>query len=353
MRILLVTNDYPPKPGGIQQYLGSIVDHSDADFLILGPHHPGAIADPRIVRGHAKWMLPSRRTRRWIEDCIDDFAPHVIVFGAPTPLAQLGPRLALRKGVPYVVIAHGGEVTLPAAVPGARQILSRTFRHAAAVLTVSEFTARRVGRLGAQKVRVLGAGVDLALFTPTKTSDAETLVLVCVSRFIPRKGQVRVIKAADELAASGIPTEVLIVGKGRLEPRIRRAAARASVRVRIEVDVSWDELPSLYAQGDIYVMPARSRFFGLDVEGLGIVYLEASATGLPVVAGRSGGAPETVVPGQTGYLAESVTEIVEAVQAIGQDRVAMGNAARARVEAAFSWSGVGERFDRFLSEVVP
>ena len=351
MRVLLVTNDYPPKPGGIQQYLGNIVAHAESEFRVLAPAHPGAPDESRIVRGHSRWMLPTRRTRAWIEEHIAAYEPDVIVFGAPAPLAQLGPPISKRAGVPYVVIAHGAEVTLPGAVPGLRQILGGTFRQSAAVLTVSEYTARKVRAMGGTNVGVLGAGVNLDAFTPFDRGNAETITLVCVSRFVPRKGHLRVIKAAEKLSAAGVPIEVLIVGSGRLERRIRSASAAATVPVRLEVDVAWDRLASLYGEGDIFVMPARSRWFGLEVEGLGIVYLEAAATGLPIIVGRSGGAPETVVPGETGYIAESVGEIVEAVQLIGSARQHLGAAGRTRVEAHFSWRAVGERFDRSMNTV--
>ena len=232
---------------------------------------------------HSTWMLPTRRTRRWIEQQTAEFKPDVLVFGAPTPLAQLGPSLTKRTGLPYVVIAHGAEVTLPGAIPVLRQLLGRTFRRSAAVLTVSAFTARKVRTMGGRAVRVLGAGVDLDAFAPTSRPDDGTITLACISRFVPRKGHLRVIKAAELLAADGLAVDVLIVGKGRLEKRIRAAADRASVPVRVEIDVPWAELPSLYAAGDVFVMPAKSRWFGLEVEGLGIVYLEAAATGAPVV----------------------------------------------------------------------
>lgn len=345
MRVLLITNDYPPRPGGIQQYLANLVAQSGHEIRVLAPKDNASADGPNIVRGHTSWMMPTRRTVRWVREHIADFGPDMLVFGAPTPLAQVGPRL----GTPYVVIAHGAEVALPAAFPIARQLLRRTFKKASSVLTVSEFTAARVTRLGAARTEVLGAGVDLDVFVPRNSADSEHTTLVCVSRFIPRKGHKRVIAAAERLNADGHPCDVLIVGKGRLEARIRRAAERASVDVRMEVDVPWSALPALYSEGDVFVMPARNRLLGLDVEGLGIVYLEGAAAGLPVVAGRSGGAPETVVPGVTGFVAETVDEIADAVVRVDG---AMGVAGRRRVESMYSWHAVGERFDRFLEEAV-
>lgn len=350
MRVLLVTNDYPPRPGGIQQYLANVVAHSSAEVRVLGPSD--VAVSPQVVAGHRRYMLPTARTRRWVEAQLREFQPDVVVFGAPHPLAQLGPGLADRHGVPYVVMAHGAEVTMPAAVPGLRQLLGRTFARAGLVFAVSEYTARQVESMSGARTSVLGAGVDLDAYTPPTGADDGVLTILCVSRFVPRKGHVRVIDAADRLAARGLDCEVIIVGKGRLEDRIRDAADRATVPVRLEVGVPWERLPELYRSADVFVMPAKSRWFGLEVEGLGIVYLEASAAGLPVVAGRSGGAPETVVPGQTGYVAESVEEIVEAVTLIAEDPGRYGQAARRRAEDLYSWDAVAARFDAGLQGVL-
>lgn len=356
MRALLVTNDYPPKPGGIQQYLSNLVDHSSVSFRVLGPHHPGARADPQIVRGRASYLLPTGKTYRWLAHHIGDFEPEVVVFGAPHPLAQLGPRLSKNFDIPYVVIAHGAEVTVPGAAPVLRQVLGWTFRQASLVLTVSAFTARKVAVMGAAETSVLGAGVDLAAFHPVERrpdrQEDERLVIGCISRFVPRKGHLRALAAAERLQADGLPVEVLLAGKGRLEARIRRRAVRATVPVRVESDVPWKELPGLYRSCDVFVMPVRSRWLGLEAEGLGIVYLEASASGIPVVAGTSGGAPETVVPGVTGYVAASVGDIVEAVRLIAGRRDEMGAAARARALDHYSWEAVARRFDAALSLVV-
>ena len=356
MRVLLVTNDYPPKVGGIQQYLSNLVAHSSVSMRVLASRHPGAPADPQVVRGRRSYMLPTAGTYRRVADQVRDFEPEVVVFGAPHPLAQLGPRLVREFRIPYVVIAHGAEVTVPGAIPGLRQVLGWTFRNASLVLTVSAFTARKVARLGAARTSVLGAGVDLAAFhpvdDPTTRQGDEPLVMGCISRFVPRKGHLRVLTAAERLGAAGIPVEVALAGRGRLEARIRRRAARATVPVRVESDVPWEELPALYRSCDVFVMPVRSRWLGLEAEGLGIVYLEASASGVPVVAGTSGGAPETVVPGVTGYVATSVAEIVDAVRLIADRRDEMGAAARVRAVDYYSWEAVARRFDTALESVV-
>lgn len=356
MRVLLITNDYPPRPGGIQQYLANLVAHSRFEFRVLAPACEGAPAEPGVARDGRRFMWPTRRIRRWVEDNVDDFAPAAVLFGAPHPLAALGPGLTARRGVPYAVMAHGGEVTLPAALPGARQVLRRILRGAALVLTVSEFTARRVRKIADVDAQVLGAGVDLEVFRPDAppppAGEGEEITLGCVSRFVPRKGHRRVIKAAERLAAAGRPVRVLLAGEGRLESRLRRQARRAAVPVRVETDVSWEQLPALYRQCDIFAMPCRSRWLGLEAEGLGIVYLEAAACGCPVIAGTSGGAPETVVPGVTGLVASSPRRLAEAIEIIADRREQMGQAARHRAEQHYSWEQTAHRLDTALEKVV-
>lgn len=352
MRVLLITNDYPPRPGGIQQYLSNLVKHSSPCFRVLAPDHPGAPAEPGVVRSGRKFMWPTSGVREWVAGHVEEFEPEVLLFGAPHPLAQLGPRLGRTFGLPFVVLAHGAEVTLPGAAPGLRQLLGRTLRRAALVLAVSRYTARRVERMGADHTAVLGAGVDLDLFRPGNSpSNHDRPVIGCISRLVPRKGHLRVLAAAERLDAAGTPVSVLLVGQGRLEGRIRNRASRATVPVEVVTDAAWEELPDLYRSCDVFVMPARSRRLGLEVEGLGIVYLEASATGLPVVAGTSGGAPETVVPGVTGFVAASTDHIVEAVGLALERRREMGSAARNHAEKHFSWEAVAGRLDAAFDRV--
>lgn len=353
MRVLLITNDYPPRPGGIQQYLSNLVSYSSACIWVLAPAHPNAPEEAHVVRSAWKFMWPTPRVRGWIAGQVEEFEPDLLLFGAPHPLAQLGPRLGRTFDLPYVVLAHGAEVTLPGAVPGLRHLLGRTFRRAAVVLTVSRYTARRVERMGAIRTKVLGAGVDLETFRPGPPTPArDRPVIGCVSRLVPRKGHLRVLAAAERLSAAGTPVSVLLAGQGRLEGRLRNRAARATVPVEVVTDAAWEELPDLYRSCDVFVMPARSRWLGLEIEGLGIVYLEAAAAGLPVVAGTSGGAPETVVPGVTGYVAVTAGQIVEAVGLALEQRPEMGAAARAHAERHFSWETVAGRLDSALRQAV-
>ena len=344
MRVLLVTNDFPPKPGGIQQYLNGLVAAFPGEVRVLAPRHDGADDMPGVVRGRRRFMWPGRRTRRWVAEHVEEFHPDVVLFGAPHPLAHMGRRLREETGVPFAVLCHGAEVTVPAAFPVTRQLVRMPLRHADAVLANSRFTAGRVERLARRPVHVVGVGVDPA-FAPDGSPDG--VVIGCVSRFVPRKGQRRVLRAARDLRAEGRDVEVLLVGAGRDERALRRLAARLEVPTRFEVGVPYARLPGLYREMTVFAMPCRSRWLGLEVEGLGVVYLEAAASGLPVVAGDSGGAPETVDPGVTGFVVDTDRSLLEALRRLVDDpglAAAMGEAGREWVGMHYTWEAVAARF---------
>ncbi len=348
MRLLLVTNDYPPKPGGIQQYLGNLVGAYPHEVLVIAPRHPGAPPDRSIVR-HPRhsFMWPSRFLSQWIVDTATTFQPDAILFGAPHPLPWMAPRLRTALHAPVGVIAHGAEVTIPAAVPALRSLLQSTMNRADVVFAVSDYTSGRVARMLSRDVVRLGGGVDVNQFRPPPGRPVRSVPVVgCVSRFVPRKGQHRLLEAAARLNARGTPIDLLFVGRGRTEETLRKQAAALGVQARFEVDVPWDRLPGLYAEMDMFCVPCRSRWGGLEVEGLGLVYLEAAATGLPVLAGDSGGSPETVLPGTTGFVVHSVDDIVEGLQILIADPEKahdMGRLGRARVEHDFTWEAVVQR----------
>ena len=353
MRLLLITNDYPPKPGGIQQYLGNLMDAYPEPVRVLAPDDGPANATERgedvVVRSSQGFMWPTPRVGDWVVNEAAAFDPDVVLFGAPYPLPWLGPRLQEALRVPVGVLCHGAEVTLPAAFPGSRQMLRKMLAAADVRFAVSNFTVGRVHRLTGKPVRYIGAGVDLETFHPGPPPNNPVPVVACVSRFVPRKGQDMVIDAAAELAERGISIQVLLVGKGRMEGQLRRRAERKGVDVRFEVDVPWGRLPDLYRSADIFCMPCSSRWGGLEVEGLGLVFLEAAATGLPVLAGDSGGAAETVQPAQTGFVVHDVGDIAEGIEMLVGDpaRAAeMGAAGRRRMEAQFTW---GEVVNRLVS----
>ena len=345
MRLLLVTNDYPPRPGGIQMYLRNLVDAYPDEILVYGPSDEGA--DPGeegVVRGSQRYMMPRRSTLEGVLSAARSFRPDAVLFGAPHPLPRLGPALRAELGIPFGVLSHGAEITIPAAIPGARQVLAGMLASADVRFAVSRFTASRVERLSGEPTVFVGAGVEIDTFVPGDARGfADPPVVGCVSRFVPRKGQHRLLDAVARLDA---PVSVLLVGKGRTEDALRAQASKLDIDVRFAVDVPWRDLPDLYREMDIFCMPTSSRWGGLEVEGLGLVYLEAAATGLPVLAGDSGGSPETVIPGVTGFIVSDVDAIVEGLEILLSDpdaARAMGAAGRRFVEDEFTWERVIER----------
>ena len=355
MRLLVVTNDYPPRPGGIQQWLGNLVDHFDGAVRVLAPADGPALTatgETIVRRGTRRFMWPTRHTASWVAAEVAEFGPDALLFGAPHPLPAMIPTLRKSYPGPIAIMTHGAEVTLPAAFPISRQWLGRSLARADVLLAVSRYTAGKVGRLTGRQVVAVGAGVDPAVFTPGIRPAAP--VIGCVSRFVPRKGQARLIEAAGRLRATGIAAEVILVGKGRTESRLRRLAESGKVPVRFAVNVPWESLPDLYRQMSVFAMPAKSRWAGLEVEGLGIVYLEAAAAGLPVVTGDSGGAPEAVVPGITGYVTHDDDSLLEALRAVLTDSnkaQLMGDAGRKWVESEHTWQLVARRVRDALGAV--
>jgi len=353
MRLLVITNDYPPKSGGIQTYLGNLVDAYPGPVRILAPADGPAVGTEKgegiVRRGKRRFMWPTRKTIDWFIEEAREFGPDVIFFGAPHPLTGATRRLKEELGVPVGVLCHGAEVTLAAAVPGLRTWLRRTLRQADVLFAVSRFTQGKVSKLTGRDVVPIGAGVEVDMFTPAEVApDNDPPIVGCVSRFVPRKGQHRVIAAAQEMKKRGTEVEVLIVGSGRTERKLRKLAAESGVNVTFHIGVPWKELAALYRRMDVFCMPCRSRWGGLEVEGLGLVFLEAAAAGLPVLAGSSGGSPETVVPGETGFVVDSVDHIVEGLEIVLGDRERarkMGAKGRARVVEEYVWDQVVARLE--------
>jgi phosphatidylinositol alpha-1,6-mannosyltransferase len=354
MRLLIITNDYPPKSGGIQTYLGNLADAYPGPVRVLapadGPAHGTEKGEEIVRRGKRRFMWPTRKTVDWFVAEARRFAPDAVLFGAPHPLTVAVPRLREELAVPIGILCHGAEVTIPAAIPGLHSWMRRTLRHADVLFAVSRFTQGRVSGLTGRNVIAVGAGVAVDFFTPSAQPPGnDPPVIGCVSRFVPRKGQHRLIAAGQELKRRGAVVELLMVGSGRNEQKLRKLAARSGVPVRFEIAVPWPDLADMYRSMDIFCMPCRSRWAGLETEGLGLVFLEAAAAGLPVLAGSSGGAPETVVPGETGYVVDSVKDIVEGVELLLADRAKareMGVKGRSRVVDEYVWKRVVAELER-------
>jgi phosphatidylinositol alpha-1,6-mannosyltransferase len=322
------------------------------------------------VRERTSVLLPEpRRVRRACEIARAEGC-EAVWFGAAAPLALMAPSLR-RAGVRRLVATtHGHEVGW-AKLPGARQLLRRIGESVDVVTYLSEYQRTRIGAAlspaAAARMAPLSPGVDIDRFKPENRGAPETTALrarlgladrpvaVCVSRLVPRKGQDTLIRAWPEVRRSVPDAALLIVSGGTYRKDLERIAREAGVErdVVFTGAVPWAELPFHFAAGDVFAMPCRTRRGGLDVEGLGIVYLEASATGLAVVGGDSGGAPDAVIDGETGYVVSgrSISQTAGRVAELLADptlATKMGQAGRAWVQERWQWSSIRARFRALL-----
>ena len=367
MRTLVLTNDFPPRPGGIQAFVHGLAVRQPADEVVVyAPGWKGAAAFDAaqpfpVVRHPGSLVLPVPGVLRRARDVARGEGCDRVWFGAAAPLGLLTSHLRLDRAV---ASTHGHEVGW-AALPGARQALGRIGRDVDVVTHLGEYTRVRLeGPVPAQKLARLPSGVDTSVFRPGAGGEAvrarhglgDRPVVVCVSRLVPRKGQDVLVRALPAVRRRVPGAVLLLVGGGPDATRLRRLAAQHGVSgdVVLTGTVPWEELPAHYDAGDVFAMPCRSRFGGLEVEGLGVVYLEASATGLPVVGGRSGGAPDAVLEGVTGTSVDGVDvgQVADTVAArlADPDRSRTeGAAGRAWVEREWRWDVLAARLRALLA----
>ncbi|AWB81550.1 alpha-(1-2)-phosphatidylinositol mannosyltransferase [Corynebacterium yudongzhengii] len=371
-RTLLVTNDFPPTIGGIQSYLRDFVETLPADDIVVFASTQNASeatrfdarADYRIVRWPRMVMLPTSSTVEAMSATIEEFGIETVWFGASAPLGLLADAARHAGARRIVASTHGHEVGW-AKAPGARQLLRRIGGRVDVVTYISDYTRRRIQpALGDHPEYVaLPSGVDTEYFQPIDPAEraqirsrhgfgAEPLV-VCISRLVRRKGQDQLLRAWPEVMRRHPDARLVIVGEGPYRPRLRRMARELPKRaVTFTGAMERSAMRDLLAAADVAAVPARTRLGGLDVEGLGIVYLEAQAAGVPVIAGDSGGAPETVRP-DTGVVVpgRATDKLARAVAKLLDDparRKEMGEAGRRH--AVEAWSR--ERMAKRLAEVL-
>ncbi|CCG03031.1 glycosyltransferase family 4 protein [Blastococcus saxobsidens] len=369
-RTLVVTNDFPPRQGGIQTFVAALLERRPPDSLVVlasdspgSAEHDAALPYP-VVRRPTGMLLPTRATARAAVQLADRFGCDTALFGAAAPLGLLAPRLRA-AGVRHLVGATHGHETGWVALPGSRQLMQRIASGLDVLTYISEYTRDRLAPALGERTRLaqLSPGVDVDRFTPDVDGAAvrrrwglgEAPVVVCVSRLVARKGQDVLVAGWSRVLASHPGARLLLVGGGPAEASLRRAVTARGLQdsVVLTGPVGHDELPQHYAAGDVFAMPCRTRRGGLDVEGLGMVFLEAAACGRPVVAGTSGGAPEAVQDGVTGHVVDprSPGAVADALSGLLDDRErarAMGEAGRAWVEARWSWTTIAADFARLL-----
>jgi phosphatidyl-myo-inositol dimannoside synthase len=379
-KVLIVTNDFPPRSGGIQSFVLALATGLPADSVVVyAPAWPGAAEfDAKlpfpVVRHPSSLMLPTPGVARRAREILIEHGCDTVLFGAAAPLGLLAPALRRAGAGKVIALTHGHEASW-AALPGARSLLRKIGDYADVVTYLGEYTRIRLVRAmslsaAARMVR-LAPGVDNAAFRPGAGGAVirqrlgipeRAQVVLCVSRLVRRKGQDTLIRAWPGVLAAmrrqaAQPSPVLlIVGDGPYGRVLRRLARRLGVAgsVIFAGSVPWDDLPAYYDAGTVFAMPCRTRRAGLDVEGLGIVYLEASATGLPVIGGDSGGAPDAILPGETGYVVvgTDVAELSERLIGLLADpqvAATMGDKGLAWVDQEWRWDLVSLRLAELLS----
>ena len=372
-RTLLVTNDFPPRQGGIQSYLQNLVERLPAgDVVVYAPRWRedshirfDAEQDYEVVRHPTTLMLPTPAVARRAADLVRAHQVDTVWFGAAAPLAVLGPAVRRAGAQRVIASTHGHEVGW-SMLPVARQGLGVIGRGTDVITYVSKYTRDRFSAAFGPRAALehLPPGVDTERFKPDDVArqrlrqlhglgDAPTIL--CLSRLVPRKGQDMLIRALPEVRAEIRDATLVIVGGGPDAERLRELARKVGVaeHVLFTGSVPADELAAYHNIADVFAMPARTRGRGLDVEGLGIVYLEASASGIPVIAGESGGAPETVKQGETGLVVDgrSIREITDALTALLGDPdlcASMGAAGRDWVQSRWRWEHMAGRLRQLL-----
>ena len=369
MKHLLVTNDFPPKIGGIQSLLWEWWRRLPPDsFAVLTSPHAGAAefdaAQPfRVERVREPVLLPHPPMVSRINAMAADIRADLVVLDPAVPLGLVGPSLKL----PYDVVLHGAEVTVPGRLPGTKQALAAVLRRSRHIVSAGQYAAREAERAAgrALPITVVPPGVDVERFHPL--SELERLVarrhfglpddaelVVSISRLVPRKGFDVVIRAVAALSVTRPDLVLAIAGGGRDAQRLRRIASETKSPVRFLGRVPHDDLPRLYGCADVYTMACRSRWGGLEQEGFGIVFVEAAACGVPQVAGDSGGAAEAVVDGVTGRVVkrpDDWRDVATAIEELLDDpalRVSMGLASRERAVTEFSYDVLSDRLGRSL-----
>lgn len=366
---LLVTNDFPPKVGGIQSLLWEWWRRLPSEsFAVLTSPFAGADEFDRrqpfdVHRTREPVLLPHPWMVRKVESLARSIGAEFVVLDPAVPLGLIGPSLSL----PYDVIVHGAEVTVPGRIPGSRQALGWVLRNARRVIAAGGYPAAEAEHAAgrALDVHVVPPGVDVDRFRPLGAEErararehfgfgADEIVLVAVSRLVPRKGFDTAIEAVARLQKRFPALRLAIAGSGRDRERLEKVARSHGSRTTFLGRVSDEDLPLLYGCADVSVMLCRNRWGGLEQEGFGIVFLEAAACGIPQIAGASGGAAEAVDDGVTGLVSahpRSVDEAARLIESLIIDehrRITMGRAARTRAVTDFSYDVLASRLGTIL-----
>ncbi|KGA19161.1 hypothetical protein GM50_6170 [freshwater metagenome] len=374
-KILCITNDFGPRTGGIETFVIGLIERLPKNTVIVytNAQDKSEEYDQRwrddfgveVIRDKARILLPTPGVAYCISALVKDRAIKTAFFGAAAPLALLTPTLR-RAGVKKVVaLTHGHEVWWSKIWPftWAIKSIARNVDH---LTYLGEFTRKAISRVISDSARAsmvkIAPGIDTDHFAPVDSTDVkkslgltEKKVIVSVGRLVHRKGQDVLITAMPEILREIPDAHLLLIGEGPYRQYLESQVKKLQIDSHVSFigRISYADLPRYICLGEVFAMPARSRLAGLEVEGLGIVYLEASACGLPVIAGNSGGAPDAVREGVTGVVvdgrdrqtvAQSITELLAAPERART----MGLAGRAWIIEEWRWQIWSERFAEIL-----
>ena len=379
MRLLEITNDFPPTLGGIENYIYSIVARWDPGEVVVltratnGCDGVDRTLDAEVRRERVATLLPTPGFQSRVVDLLAGTPFDLVHFASATlPLSLLGPRLRRATGIPYAVTVHGGEFMMGARL--FRPLMERALGEAVVALPVSTFTQQAILRFlrDPPPTEVVSPGVDPARFAPSqkmgpgwplstsargRNEPGSGPVILCVCRLVARKGPSTLIAALPRILARHPGTILQIVGDGSDRRRLQRAARAGGVSSSVQFvgPVPWSSLPGYYAAADVFALPTRERFRGLETEGFPLVYLEAASAGLPVIAGAAGGVGEAVADGETGIIVDgrSPDETAAAIIRLLDDPVLarrMGTLGRNRVLSGFTWDDTVDRFRTALAK---
>ena len=363
---LFITNDFGPRAGGIETFVHGLIERFPKGTVLVYTSQQGDTADydaqwsndfgVKVIRDRSKMLLPTPRVIREVQKVVRSEDPKSIVFGAAAPLGLMGRFLAVPR---KIALTHGHEVWWATVPPF--NLLMRIIGNSVDHLTyLGSFTKREISRALSKSAREamvhIAPGIDTDRFKPVDASDlraelglTDKEVIVSVGRLVPRKGQDELVKALPEILKSHPNAHLLLVGTGSYRKVLDNLIADRSLQKHVTFTgrVQYEDLTKYICVGDIFAMPSRSRLAGLEVEGLGIVYLEASSCGLPVLGGDSGGAPDAVLQGVTGLVVDGRDKHAianGAIKLLGADRKAMGAAGRKWAVETWDWDIWAKKF---------
>jgi len=316
MRILLITNDWLPKKGGITTYLSSLVDSVGHEFTIYAPSWAKGA---NLINSSASFFLNGKDTVKEITDIVYNEKIDIILHGSSNPQFLLVNKLDQILNtenpksikIPQFMICHGAEFNILNYIPVVRTLLKRNLNKLNKIFTVSEFSKKKLQDITETDIVNISAGV---VIPPTKKEfeTEKALKVGVMSRFVSRKKIDWVIDAVHELKENGHDVELDILGFGKQKNYLQRLSLLSSAKVNF-IDEQVDEEYNFYENIDIFVMPSKSKYFGVEFEGLGLVYLEAASYGIPTLVGASGGSPETIIPGQSGFVVGDKKAVVDGI----------------------------------------